>query len=225
MHSDNSRHETTSRYATIKPLLDSIRHSPSSDPSSLPLRQKQPLTNDTATIDSRKTNKRCYNRAKKLYLMDHLGLDDRSTPGIYCFLDRSRPNAPLYYLGLAESLYMRLSTHLTRRDFVFYAIAFPEKAATYEREAIDFYASKEQYKELKATYRREMRCLSEAPFDTIAWVSFPIPSPGFLEIIETHFIYEFKPCVNVSKKDHPKPTQYQHEYENIKKCLLDCLGF
>ena len=130
-------------------------------------------------------------------------------PGVYFFFDLQNRTPSFYYIGISgtmkhqtQALRERLDKHLLVRDFVFYALAFPEHAQTYFDDVIRFYVQGKYPKKIKQ-YRREFDGLEHAPPTHVAWVSRDSYSYTDRDGIETHLIREFDPPANQNKKKAP----------------------
>lgn len=205
----------------VRPLVDSILRSQAVKPRVLPLRQKDPLPISIPHREARIENEMAFRNFKSRFIKDNLLTQSVKLPGIYFFYNKKAGLKYCYYIGIADSLKRRMGEHITRRDYVLYSLAFPEKTREYLDEVLWFYGEKRQYKKYIDEYKRQTECLDSAMFDTIAWIASEELSFCAWDLIETHFIVKSQPCVNADKKYSVPDKHYESRYEEVREFFED----
>jgi hypothetical protein len=208
---------------SVNPLVDRIKNSTTADRQALPLRQKDPLPITILDREFRVENEKAFGSYKSNFLKENLLINKIKSPGIYFFFNKKVGLKYCYYIGIADSIKRRMGEHITRRDYIFYSLAFPKKKEKYLEEVLWFYGQKKQYEKYIDEYKRQTECLDCALFDSIAWLSSDKIPYCVWDLIETHFIIENQPCVNVGKKGAIPEKNYENTYLEVKDFVNDLI--
>lgn len=187
-----------SNVISIGPFVESVRSTPSPEPSVLPLRTKGTYPPWVTNVPRRKQNAKLYSSLKSKLMRTELLAPAES--GLYFFFKMEKEKAAFYYIGIADSIKRRLGEHLTRLDYIFYSIAFPHQAETYFKEVMEFYGEG-LYPDHKEEYERQFQCYKSMSFESIAWLSNHELDYSDWDELETFYISMHQPCVNIDKKD------------------------
>jgi hypothetical protein len=200
-------------------FIYSIRNIKSSDLTILPLRKKssKPFPDWVQNQEIRLHNETEYKKYKRSLFKDIF----RKPPaycGIYFLFINGNANQNYYYIGMAEPLERRLREHLTRLDFIFYSIAFPENIDIYYKESMRFYGDG-LYGKYKDEYHRQFEGLKVSGINNIAWISSSAFSYSEWDNIETYFISKYQPYVNIAKKNDVPNQRYSKLYNETEDYL------
>lgn len=206
--------------ASVHPFLESIRTMESPKPSLLPLRGRGNPPAWVTEVAVRKLNEKLYSKLRQTFAEQHVFSEVPFEAGIYFFYSFSNRSPDFYYIGIADSLTRRLQEHLRRLDFTFFSLAFPDRATTYREEGLEFYAS-QKYTGHREEYERQFNARIKPGIQFIGWLSSSDLALPDWDELETHFVHELRPAVNVAKLDTPPNEQFRPLYRVVSSYLLE----
>jgi hypothetical protein len=212
------------KVASISPLINSIKSMTSPNPSRLPQRSNFKYVDQFQV--TRQINRNLYSALKDNFIDKYLFESSKDTQGLYFFYKLLADGPKFFYIGISgtrngQATYLkeRLRKHLITFDYFIYALAFPENYDEYLSDCTGFY-TEGKYKSKKETYTRQFTALKLAPFDSIAWIGSDEFSPQLLSVLESHFIYSYKPPANGNKINKIPPSIHESEYAEINEFML-----
>jgi hypothetical protein len=215
--------QITGNITPINYFIDGIRNINSLDPSVLPQRSGEKIDDK---YEIRLHNKALYEKLKDDYLDNFIFKNHSDIPGIYFFNELNEKNTPrYYYIGISgtrqnqiRTLKERLRKHLLTLDHTFYCIAFPNKCEEYYNDYIKIYASG-KYGYMRKTYDRQFSALKKVRYNHITWIGSIDYNYSLLDPIETHFIVNYQPPANFSKRNVVPDNDYVGKYFEANKYL------
>jgi len=216
--------ECDSNITSLEPFLEGICAFNSAHPEALPQRSNFHIVDNLRP--SRDLNRTSYQQLKKWFLKELIFSGKPNKPGIYFFFNFKNSEPKFYYIGISgtkknqiQALQDRIGKHLLTKDFIFYALAFPQNEDDYYKDAIRFY-KEGRYSTHEEEYRRQFEALKKVRPTYLAWISYENYSFVERDGIETHFIVEFRPPANEQKKNAVPNVLYREQYELIKEYLF-----